>query len=116
MSSRGNCITAYSAPFARGAKVFGAQIQSGAVTSAKIKAAFLSGTLVSGLVTYPIAHGLGAVPKFALVCAIATAGQISANHDSVSIAAASAATSTNVYLRGGNLTATAIKYSLYVQL
>mgnify|MGYP001590183917 CR=1 FL=1 len=36
MASRGNAISAYSAPFSKGAKIYGANIQSGVVTSAHI--------------------------------------------------------------------------------
>lgn len=42
--SRGNAISAYSAPFSKGALVYGANIQSGVVTSAHIA----DGTVVAG--------------------------------------------------------------------
>lgn len=104
-NSRGIAISAYSPAFAKGAKVYGDNIQSGAITSAhiangtvvaadiaagsvtsakigtgavtnaKMKAAFLSGTLVSGRATRAIAHGLGVKPKFVVVAALPTLAQ-----------------------------------------
>lgn len=91
-------------------------ISARAVTSAKMFAAFLSGTvsgLTSGVVA--IAHGLGAVPKFvSVVTRAAHADIVAATANAAFLAAASAATSTNIYIKttkGGN-----VKYSAYVQI
>jgi len=176
-NSRGSAISAYVPAFARGAKIYGTNIQSGtvtsanmaagmnlsgvvtngtvtsaklgaaavrgnkisaggitsahiaaltiapgnlkalAVTSAKIKAAFLSGTLVSGQITKAIAHGMGARPKCVVVIPILTLAQaISAAVPRISLAAASAATSTNIYVIGNQASNAALKYAAYVQL
>lgn len=134
-TTRGTNISAYSPPFAKGAQVNTAQISASAVkntnisakaiTSAKIRAAFLSGSLVSGKRTIAVAHGLGVKPKLVVACAIATLAQVSGatatsgigkNVPVVTVAAASAATSTNIYLIGGQTQNTAIKYAAYVQL
>ncbi len=104
------------------------KIGAQAVTSAKIKAAFLSGTLVSGQITKAIAHGLGAKPKMVVVTPILTlaqaisaktVGSLSATFriaPTISLAAASAATSTNFYVIGSQGSNQAIKYVAYVQL
>lgn len=164
-NSRGIAVSAYIPAFSKGAKIYGANIQSGvitsahiadgtvvaadvgagsitsakigtgavvniklgatSVTSAKIRAAFLSGTLVSGKKTIAVAHGLGVKPKFVVACALATLAQVSGaqatsgigkNVPVVTVAAASAATSTNFYLIGGQTQGAAIKYAAYVQL
>ena len=87
------------------------------VTSAKIRAAFLSGTVVSGQTTRAIAHGLGVRPKFVIVKALLTLAQaISAKVPMVSLAAASAATSTNIYVISNAASNAALKYIAYVQL
>jgi hypothetical protein len=94
--------------------VHSANISAKAVTSAKIFAAFLSGTIVSGGVTYAKAHGLGAKPKVVIVSAILTAAQrasatiLRVTHEE----AVSANTSTNVYIRGNQAGNTAIKYQI----
>jgi hypothetical protein len=94
-----------------------AKISAKAITSAKIRAAFLSGSIVSGKKTIAIAHGLGVKPKFAVVSPIATLAQMSAaTFVNIAIAAASAATSANVYVIGTQTQNTALKYALYVQL
>lgn len=166
MPSRGNAISAYSSPFSKGAKIYGANIQSGvvtsahiadgtivagdvgagsitsaklgtgavtsgkilanavrathisakSVTSAKMRAAFLSGSLVSGKKVFAVAHGLGVRPKSVIACAINTLTEASAaqnNHVSVAV---SAATSTNIYLVASGTQAAAHKYAAYVQL
>lgn len=126
-NSRGTAISAYIPAFAKGAQIYGeniasgvviaADIAAGAVTSAKMKAAFLSGTLVSGKTTRAIAHGLGVKPKFVIVNALPTLAQgISASRIDVQLAAASAATSTNFYVIGTQPTNAALKYIAYVQL
>lgn len=149
MSSRGIAISAYSPAFSKGAKVYGANIQSGvvtsahiadgtvvagelgaasvtsakigtgavvagtigagavtsakigtaAVTNAKMKAAFLSGTisgLLSGVVA--VAHGLGVKPKFVAVGIKATHADIVAGANFF-VSHASAATSANIYIK-----------------
>jgi len=114
MASRGNAISAYSVPFAKGALIYGANIQSGVVTSAKIGAAFLSGTisgLLSGVVA--VAHGLAIKPKFVVVSTRATHADIIAERY-VFLSQASAATSANIYLKAtksGN-----VNYCAYVQI
>ena len=126
-NSRGPAISAYSAPFSKGAKIYGANIQSGAITSAnfgsgavtyaKMKAAFLSGTLVSGQTTRAIAHGLGAKPKSVIVVPLLTLAQaISARVPSIVLSTASAATTTNIYVIGSQASNAALKYAAYVQL
>lgn len=172
MPSRGNAISAYSPAFARGAKVYGANIQSGvitsahiadgtvvaadvaagsitsakigtgavtsiklasasvisakigtgavlaaaigaaAVTSAKIKGYFTSGSIVSGGVTYAVAHGLGAKPKVVIVKELLTAGQIASATvlRLFHMATVSADTSTNVYIKGNQVGA--MKYQI----
>ena len=116
-NSRGEAISAYSPPFARGAKVYAANIQSKAVTNVKMNAAFLSGTLVSGKITKAVAHGLGAKPKFVVVAALPTLAQAnSATRIDVYLAAASAASTTNIYIIGTQPTNAAVKYVAYVQI
>jgi hypothetical protein len=94
--------------------VHSSHISAKAVTSAKLFMAFLSGSIVSGGVTYAIAHGLGAKPKAVLVSAILTAAQrasatiLRLTHE----AAASANTSTNVYIRGNQVANAAMKYQI----
>jgi len=96
--------------------VTSAKIGTAAVTNAKMKAAFLSGTisgLTSGVVA--VAHGLGVAPKFVVATMLAThADIIAGTAKGVYVAAASAATTTNIYLKtlnGGN-----VKYVAYVQI
>lgn len=95
--------------------VTSAKIGAGAVTNAKMKAAFLSGT-ISGLTAFTpiaVAHGLGVAPKFVVATMLPTAGEVSAKH-TICVAAASGATSTNIYLvssKSGN-----VKYVAYVQV
>src|SRR3990167_9197970 len=164
-SSRGNAVSAYIPAFSKGALIYGANVQSGvitsahiaadtivaadvaagsitsaklgtgavtsvklgagavtsakigtaAVTNAKMKAAFLSGTisgLLSGVVA--VAHGLGVAPKSVLVSMKAAHADIIDPPQGVHVAAASAATSTNIYLKtrkSGN-----VKYEAYVQI
>lgn len=109
-SSRGDAISAYSPAFNKGAKIY----------NTNFKAAFLSGTLVSGRTTRAIAHGLGAKPKFVVVNALPTLAQavLSAttvgNH--IYLAAASAATTTNIYVIGTQAANAALKYVAYVQI
>jgi len=94
--------------------VTSAKIGTAAVTNAKMKAAFLSGTisgLLSGVVA--VAHGLGVVPKFVVATMLAAHADIVAGRD-VWPSAASASTSTNIYLKAsktGN-----VKYVAYVQI
>lgn len=91
-----------------------ASIADDAVTSAKIGAAFLSGTisgLLSGVIA--VAHGLGVKPKLVVVSTLAAHDDV-VNSRYVFPSAASAATSTNIYLKAskpGN-----VKYAAYVQL
>lgn len=88
-----------------------------AVTSAKMKAAFLSGTLVSGKVTFSAAHGLSAIPKLVVVVPLHTAAQaISATSVNLSLAAASAATSALFFIIGNQPAGVAMKFVAYVQL
>lgn len=97
--------------------ILSAHLASGAVVASKMRAAFLSGTLVSGRIVRAVAHGLSAVPKGVVVCPILTGAQgASAVAITVSVAAASAATSTNIYLIGSQKANGAIKYAAYVQI
>lgn len=106
-NSRGEAISAYVPPFFFGAKVFGANI----------KAAFLSGTLVSGGVVTKINHGLSGMPKFINVNAMPTKAQaLSGNRDVFIMQAASATTSAAFYIMGSQVTNTALKYSAFVIL
>jgi hypothetical protein len=99
------------------AAVTSAKIGAAAVTNAKMKAAFLSGTIVSGKITRAIAHGLGVKPKSVIVVPIHTLAQaISATPLNLSLAAASAATSTNIYVIGNQPANAAMKYAAYVQI
>lgn len=125
--SRGNNVSAYVPAFSKGAKVNrgnisasaigNAEISAKAITSAKIRAAFLSGTIVSGQTTRAIAHGLGVKPKFVVVAPLLTLAQaISGKVPTVSLAAASAATSANFYVVSSAASNAALKYVAYVQL
>ncbi len=97
--------------------VTSAKIGTAAVTNAKMKAAFLSGAIVSGRIVVAVAHGLAVKPKSVIVCPILTGAQgASAVAITVSVAAASAATSSNIYLIGSQKTNGAIKYAAYVQI
>ena len=94
--------------------VTSAKLGSSSVTNAKMNAAFLSGT-ISGLTNgaVAVAHGLAVAPKSVVVSMLATQGEITAKH-SIHVAAASASTSTNIYLvssKAGN-----VKYMAYVQI
>lgn len=89
----------------------GAQVMSGS-----IGALFLSGTIVSGQTTRAIAHGIGRKPKMIVVTPILTLAEaISAAVPSVSLAAASAATSANFYVISSKASNAAIKYAAYLQ-
>lgn len=129
MSSRGAAISAYSPAFAKGAKVYGANIApdsitsahiaagtivaadvaagsitsaklgTGAATFAKMRAAQITGNITSSGITYAKAHGLGAVPSLVIVSLRATLAHISGGA-SVGEAKASARTSTNFYVVG----------------
>lgn len=104
--SRGEDIRNYLAPFKKGAQV----------TSASIAALFLSGTIVSGKKVMPVTHGIGIKPKMIVVCAINTLTQASAAQNaSVSLAAASAATSSTFYIIGSGTQNAAQKYAAYLQ-
>lgn len=107
-NSRGEALSAYVPPIFFGAKVYGANL----------KAAFLSGTLVSGQTVTAIAHGLGSVPKFIQVAALPTKAQaISGTGVDIFLAqAASATTSTTFYIVGSQKTNTAMKYNAWVIL
>lgn len=107
--SRGESLSGYFPAFGprSGAKVF----------SANVKAAFLSGTIVSGKITIAIAHGLGSKPKLVIVTPIHTLTQaISATSNSLSLASASAATTTNFYVIGNQKANVAMKYAAFVML
>ena len=141
--SRGNAISSYSPAFSKGAQVYSENIVDGAVTSAKLgsgvvisgmagaitsaylsagavtyakmKAAFLSGTIsgLAGGAAVAVAHGLGVKPKSVTVSMLATGGEVTAKH-TIAGAAASADTTTNIYLvssKTGN-----VKYAAYVQI
>jgi predicted ATP-grasp superfamily ATP-dependent carboligase len=96
------------------ASVTSAKIGTAAVTYIKMKAAFLSGTisgLLSGVVA--VAHGLGVKPKSVVVSTLATHADVVAGRYVLG-SAASAATTTNIYLKAtksGN-----VKYAAYVQI
>lgn len=141
-NSRGTCISAYNAAFARGAKCYGANIQSGvitsahiadgtvvaadvkagaitsaklgaaAVTKAKMKCAQVTGLVVSAGVTYAVAHGLAAVPAIVVISPWSTAAILSAKA-TVGEAIASARTSANIYVTGAPK---GVKFMAYVQI
>ena len=125
--SRGVDIRNYNPAFKKGAAItFSGNISGGvikkahisakAITSALIRAAFLSGSLVSGKKVFAVAHGLGVKPKLVVACAINTLTEASAaqnNHVSVAV---SAATSASIYLVASGTQNAAHKYSAYVQL
>jgi len=105
-NSRGEDIRNYLAPFKKG----------GQVMSANIGALFLSGSIVSGKKVMAVAHNAGIKPKMIVVCALNTLTQASAAQNaSVSIAAASAATSANFYIIGSGIQNAAQKYAAYLQ-
>lgn len=84
--------------------------------SANIGGMWLSGTIVSGQTTRAIAHGIGRKPKFIQVAPLLTLAQaISAAVPSVSLAAASAATSANFYVISSAASNAALKYTAYLQ-
>lgn len=104
--SRGENANAYIPAFKKGAQVM----------SGNIGALFLSGTIVSGKKVMPVTHGIGVKPKMIVVCAINTLTQASAAQNaSVSLAAASAATSSTFYIIGSGTQNAAQKYAAYVQ-
>lgn len=84
------------------------------VTSAKFRAAFLSGT-ISGLSNnhVVIAHGLAVKPKHVSVVMIRTLGETTAKH-SLALSTISAATSANIYVMSSK--AGSVKYAAWVQL
>jgi len=86
--SRGNAISAYSPAFARGAQVY----------ASNIKAAQITGTVISAGITYAVAHGLGAVPSVVIVSTRSTMALISAGGADVGESSASARTSANIYI------------------
>ena len=127
MSSRGNAISAYSPPFAKGAQVYAENIADGAVTSAKLgdgvivsgmvgavtsaylsagavtfakmNAAQITGTIVSSGITYAVSHGLGAVPAIVVV-GLRTTKAIISGGATIGESKASARTSSVFYLVG----------------
>lgn len=105
-NSRGEAVSAYIPPFFFGAKIFGKNM----------KAAFLSGTLVSGGVVTAVAHGLSAQPVFITVGALPTRAQaISGTGTDVFLAqAASATTTTNFYIVGSQKANVAEKWNAWV--
>lgn len=76
--SRGNCITAYSAPFSKGAQVYGAQIASGAITSAHIAdGTIMAADVANGSIT-SAKLGTGAVTSVKLGAASVISAKIGA--------------------------------------
>ena len=132
--SRGYAMSAYLNPFdpAMSAKVYGDNIQSGAITSAhiadgtvvaadvkastitlaKMNAAQITGAIISSGITYAVAHGLGAVPSLVVVGVRSTMALISGGA-TVGESSASARTSANIYLVGEPH---AIGYTAYAQI
>lgn len=106
MSSRGTAVSAYIPAFSKGAKVYGANIQSGTITSAhiangtivaadvaagsitsaklgaaavvatKVRYAAVTATVANSGVVYALAHGLGATPSIVLFEPLGTVGQL----------------------------------------
>jgi hypothetical protein len=126
--SRGTALETYDPAISKGAG-FGAtssfinasgikngHLSAKSVTSAKIRAAFLSGTLVSGKTMFAVAHGLGVKPKMVVACAIVTRTQASGATPSTVNVGISAATSANIYLIASGTKAAAVNYVAYVQL
>ena len=87
-NARGDNISAYSPPFAKGAKVYLGQQRASQIT----------GTLISAGITYAVAHGLSAIPSVVIVAQRASMALISAGGAGVGESSASARTSTNIYL------------------
>lgn len=142
MPSRGNAISAYNQAFARGAKIYGANIQSGVVTSAhiangtvvageigagavtsaklgakavvlsKLRAAQITGTIISSGITYAVNHGLSAIPALIVTAIRGTLAHISAKA-TVGESSASARTSAKFYIVGQPH---GVKYAAYVQI
>ncbi len=141
--SRGVAISGYVPAFAEGAKVYGANIASGSVTSAnlaggmsalvasasvtlqkiananvrylKLKAAIVSGTIISANVAYAVTHSLGGVPALAIIqprYAVNEAKNFTSGAV-VGLANASAMTSTKVYVIGSK---GGLKYNAFILL
>lgn len=110
MATRGQALSAYSPLFHPqfSAKVYGANL----------KAAFISGTLVSGQTVTAVAHTLGAAPKFIQVAALPTKAQaLSGTGVDIFLAqAASASTSTQFFIVGSQKTNTAMKFNAWLIL
>lgn len=126
-TSRGDDIRNYNPAFKKGAAiVFSGNISGGtikkahisakAITSALIRAAFLSGTLVSGKVVTAIPHGLGVKPKLVLACSLNTLTEASAAQNNHVSPAISASTSANIYLIASGTKAASHKYIAFVLL
>ena len=109
--TRGVAISAYSAPFSKGAKVYKENIASGTITSAqvaastlpvsKLKYAYVTGTLTTDAAVVAKAHGLGAVPTVAIVFPRGTGAKINGAASAlVGLASVSASTSANIYVTG----------------
>lgn len=102
MSSRGDAISGYNPAFAKGAKVYGANI----------KGAQITGTIISSGITYGVNHGLSGIPSLVMVTVRSTKAHISAMA-TVGESSASARTSTKFYICGQPH---GVKYVAYVQL
>lgn len=117
--SRGNDISGYTPAMGSRSQlvVRSTNISAKAVTSAYVRAAYLSGTIVSGQTVRAIAHGLAVKPKFVVVAPLLSLAQsISARVPAVTLSSASAATSTNFYVVTSAAANAALKYVAYVQL
>lgn len=85
------------------------------ILSANLGALFLSGSIVSGKKTIAVTHGIGTKPKMVVVCPLATLTQASSSQNAnISVAAASAATSSVFYVIGSQTQNTAMKFAAFV--
>lgn len=108
-SSRGNAISAYSAPFAKGALIYGANVQSGVITSAHIaNGTVVAGELGAGSVT-SAKIGTGAVTSIKLGAASVISAKIGTG--AVLAAALGAGAVTSAKLAVSAVVASKIRYS-----
>lgn len=105
-SSRGNAISAYLAPFSKGALIYGANIQSGVITSAHIKdGTVLAADVGAGAIT-SAKLGVSAVTTTKIQVNAVRAAHISAN--AVTSAKLGTASVTNAKMKAAFLSGTLV--------